>query len=507
IVQEVETPEQISDAPSAEINIDETQNENMETAAETYTGTSIDPVNPEETYNEKLEDEVVTIESTKEIIDGIREEFRLPEEEVLESEIGNQSKSNVPDEEIPTGTAPIEEEVIDEFPDIEDDILNETIKIQDETFSEIPDTEEPIEQSVEIHESGFHSYHSDYDDIAPVENNIESAEDSLQSQWNESNELQIINESDSRNEVEVNDEIQPEYYYEITDEKNIEKETVNSAELEDIYSDNLTQAETVEKINEISQELHAEADANTEEPVDENSREIPDEAPAFISERKQSITQAIENYGDVAIETIEIYGETPYEIDEYKQDEFSVETIEVAPGSLIETHNKIQNEVSSAELHNNVEKIAEFAEVLGDELSHQLIPESSPIEDGIAVPTIEDNIIAPIVETQVTNPVENIPVIQEELSAIEHTLQEVPKQTVPSVLSFIDKKQHDEFVKKLCAKDEEVFTKLTTDIDNCSAWKEAAQTIDKFFLRHKIDHRSAAAISFRTIVQKRYSGT
>lgn len=483
----------------------ETENE----ATPAFTSEFISP-------NEITEQEVsvhTSIDEFDELETNDHVETQRPEV-IFEQDYGYETETITSDEKTPSDSSQIEE-VIADFSDIEEDILNDDAKFQQETSTDVPAIEEPLEETIEIHEWEFPVLHSDYDDIIPLESHAEIHGDSLQQETNEIDAaIEILSESFTE-----------------TEENNVEKVPMDTTP--DIHEEQTTEIhdstespqgqmeEPIEKIDEYSQgSIEENTDTEPDERTHEAANEIHHEARTIIASDSTSTIDSVEITEDIPIEAFEIYGETPYELDEYLPEEFSVETIEIAPGSSIETHADSPSEIPVSKVDTTVE----FAEVLKDVLSHEFAPEPSEIEvSSIAAEvadnsnetalednteiSIEDSKVAPVFENQVDAQHGNTQQIPDIAPVIEPVHPEVQQKAIPSIVSFIDKKQHDEFVKKLCSKDEEMFSKLIVDIDNCPAWKEAAQIIDKFFLRHKVDHRGAAAISFRTIVQKRYSGT
>lgn len=541
IINQIEELEAKSPGTSNQtINVPEVQNTSE--AVETEPGTVIEPgienrertgeVSVEPTAEDydtndnsqnDSENEVSAIEVKEETLQDIPVELHTLEGAYYETDTEAQEESIDSTIEIIADSTNIEE-VIAEFSDIEDDILGEDIKIQEETSDadSVIENNEIVAENNEPEVWEFPLLHSDYDDVVPVEFVSDIQDGSLLGESEQIDEIVVIEEE------HLIDGEQP-------DENLLKDETEASHQINDEATSE-TNEDILPETDQHSEEglsySHENIDEYSQGTIEENNGTEPDESSqqedASIHEEVLTTTaidsastiDSVEITEDIPIETIEIYGETPYELDEYLPAQFSVETIEIAPGSSIDTHVDSPSEIPASKLDTSVE----FAEVLKDALNHDFTPEPSEIEVNNIAPTLDDstektlpedsttpsaeeNTLVPAQESPADITQGNFQHIQEVAPVAAPIQQEVQQQNIPSIAGFIDKKQHDEFVKKLCSKDEEMFSKLVADIDNCPAWKEAAQIIDKFFLRHKVDHRSAAAISFRTIVQKRYSGT
>ena len=79
-----------------------------------------------------------------------------------------------------------------------------------------------------------------------------------------------------------------------------------------------------------------------------------------------------------------------------------------------------------------------------------------------------------------------------------------PSRDYPSVTSLYDARQREVFVRKLCAKNEEMFSALTTLIDATTNWKEALAVLDKHYAQQGIDPQSAPARDLRMIIYRRF---
>lgn len=243
--------------------------------------------------------------------------------------------------------------------------------------------------------------------------------------------------------------------------------------------------------------------------------EIEDETPAVaLIIEEEVIEQVIETDDEhTSFETEEFYNDTSTEISGKVAE--PAEFIEIDYDILTE----IEDEIPAVILVTDEQAIADITDVeneistTSDEKAPQEIDGISLVENEINQPDIPNEVFYCQKETTEDNDgltnqpevEEEAEVILEELPVIETTVQEIT-HAIPSVIQYMDDRQRAEYIKKICSKDEQLFAQLVEEIDGSESWREAAQVIDKFFLKHKTDHRSAVAISFRTIVQKRYSG-
>lgn len=82
--------------------------------------------------------------------------------------------------------------------------------------------------------------------------------------------------------------------------------------------------------------------------------------------------------------------------------------------------------------------------------------------------------------------------------------QDVISPERPSVSTFIDNKQRDVFIKKLCNKDELRYDGLVAKLDRSSKWKDALAFLDQFYAEQGVDPQSATARDLRMAVYKRF---
>ncbi len=294
-----------------------------------------------------------------------------------------------------------------------------------------------------------------------------------------------------------------------TDAENSNRETEEEliVEVLEVKEESIVEAAEIQEENElpkVEEELVDEVPEVEEEIIDE----VPEVEEEIIDEVPEVEEEIIEEVPEVEEESIE---EVP-EVEEESIVEVS-EVEEVIIDEEPEIEEAIIDEEPEIEeaIIDELPKIEEETIVELPEIEEESIVEVSEVEEVITIelPEVEEDAIVielPEIEEEAIMENSQDVHIAEELSPLETTLPEIPKPNIPSLVNYIDNKQRDEYIKKLCAKDGQVFTNLIEEIDNCAAWREAAQVIDKFFLRHKLDHRSATAISFRTVVQKRYSG-
>lgn len=82
--------------------------------------------------------------------------------------------------------------------------------------------------------------------------------------------------------------------------------------------------------------------------------------------------------------------------------------------------------------------------------------------------------------------------------------QELIAPQRPSVASFVDGKQRDSFIKKLCHKDELRYDGLIAKLDRATKWKEALAFLDQFYAEEGVDPQSSTARDLRMAVYKRF---
>lgn len=439
--------------------------------------------------DEAITDEYITSENTSEAALRVHTPENIAEEageEYSDDEVPEaQQNEAVPEivetvEEMMIETSKIQNEIEPEIPDIAEDILNEEIKIHDEM---------PTESSV------FEYLNNEYS----REGKISDEEGRLEEHSIETIEKSVEIPIETIENYETAEYETEEYETEEYETEEYETEEYNSNEVESIQEETPVEVSVYE---ESAVEITTEPDIVSTDAVQEISLQeavIEDEIILEIHEETSSETFSInsdkykENIDiqeEVLPENIEIHGEVPVEIDKHH---------EGTPSEVFETGQYHSTELR-AESDKQYEPVTpETAEVMEE---YSIRPLSVEVDTSNEAIMFHDGVFNQTITT--AKRYEEFPAAKSDIQEV--NTPEIPKQTAPSLQTYIDTKQREEFIKKLCAKDEQMFLQLVEDIDNCDAWREAAQIIDRFFIRHKIDHRSAAAVSFRTIVQKRYSG-
>ncbi len=392
-------------------------------------------------------------------------------------------------EEMMIETSKIQDEITPEIPDIAEDIINEEIKIHDEMTIESPPFEYPnsdyLNEVKNLEDDGRVVEHT----IETTEKSVAISTENIEDYKTEKYETDEYDTTDYDTEEYGTEEYSTEEYdtdeYNSNDVLAIQEET--SGEVVE-YTENVVEspAEPVVVSTDAVQEI------SSQEVVieDEILQEIQEGILVETFTIRDEISETSPDIEEILTENIEIQGETPVEIDTY-YDGTPTEIFEVDQYHSTELHSE------SGEHYKQI--TPEIAEIQEEDTTRPLSVEIDITNEAII---FHDGVFNQAITAENRN--EEFPAVKYDIPDVSNP--EILKQATPSLQTYIDNKQREEFIKKLCAKDAQMFSQLVEDIDRCAAWREAAQVIDRFFIRHKIDHRSAPAISFRTIVQKRYSG-
>jgi hypothetical protein len=92
-------------------------------------------------------------------------------------------------------------------------------------------------------------------------------------------------------------------------------------------------------------------------------------------------------------------------------------------------------------------------------------------------------------------------------SLLSDSAKEVISATVatrPSVSTFIESKQRETFIKKLCSRNESRFDELIAKLDKTNNWKQALASLDQFYAEQGVDPQSSLSGELKMAVYKRF---
>lgn len=92
-------------------------------------------------------------------------------------------------------------------------------------------------------------------------------------------------------------------------------------------------------------------------------------------------------------------------------------------------------------------------------------------------------------------------------SLLSDSAKEVISATVairPSVSTFIESKQRETFIKKLCSRNESRFDELIAKLDKTNNWKQALASLDQFYAEQGVDPQSSVSGELKMAVYKRF---